>query len=241
MRLVVDSHTHTIVSGHAYSTMNEMILAAKRQGLEGIALTEHAPQMPGSCNEYYFTNYHILKKVDLKKKFGIEVLLGVEVNIMDEEGTLDLSETVLNKMDVVVASIHVPCYHSSRDVQTVTQAYVKAMEKDCVDIIGHPDDRRFQPDYTVLVPAAKKYGKVLEINCTSLAPDSYRVGARENYIEMLTLCKQYEQPVIVNTDAHYEDFVGRFENAQSVLAAVNFPERLVINTSLERYHQYVCR
>ena len=56
MKIMVDTHTHTLASGHAYNTIREMAKMAADKGLEGLALTEHAPQMPGSCHLFYFQN-----------------------------------------------------------------------------------------------------------------------------------------------------------------------------------------
>ena len=50
MRVEIDTHTHTLASGHAYNTMNEMAKAAADKGLKGLAITEHAPEMPGTCH-----------------------------------------------------------------------------------------------------------------------------------------------------------------------------------------------
>lgn len=54
MTIEIDTHAHTLVSGHAYNTMREMVQMAAEKGLKGLALTEHAPKMPGSTNLYYF-------------------------------------------------------------------------------------------------------------------------------------------------------------------------------------------
>ena len=56
MNIELDTHTHTLASGHAYNTIREMIEAAAAKGLKLLALTEHAPAMPGSCGDYYFYN-----------------------------------------------------------------------------------------------------------------------------------------------------------------------------------------
>lgn len=53
---VLDLHTHTIVSGHAYCTLREMAKAASEKGLELLGITEHAPKMPGTCHKFYFEN-----------------------------------------------------------------------------------------------------------------------------------------------------------------------------------------
>ncbi len=110
MRVEIDTHTHTLASGHAYNTMNEMAKAAADKGLKGLAITEHAPEMPGTCHLYYFQNLRIVPR----KRFGIELLLGTELNIMNAEGKVDLSEDVLKTLDIAIASIHIPCFRDEK-------------------------------------------------------------------------------------------------------------------------------
>ena len=77
MRLIADTHAHTIASGHAYSSLKEMAYAASKNGLEVLSLTEHAPQMPGSCQEIYFRNFNVIPR----EMHGVKLLLGTELNI----------------------------------------------------------------------------------------------------------------------------------------------------------------
>ncbi len=88
MKIVLDTHAHTIVSGHAYNTIREMAQMAKEKGLEAFALTEHAPQMPGTCHEFYFQNLHVVPR----EMYGVRLFMGVELNIMNEKGEVDLPE-----------------------------------------------------------------------------------------------------------------------------------------------------
>ena len=57
----VDLHTHTIASGHAYSTIEAMIKAAEQKGIRLFGITEHAPEMPGTCSGLYFNNLRVLE------------------------------------------------------------------------------------------------------------------------------------------------------------------------------------
>lgn len=88
---VLDLHTHTIVSGHAYSTLREMAKAASDKGLELLGITEHAPKMPGTCHLFYFDNLRIVPR----ELYGIELVLGSEVNILDAKGTVDLPQKTM--------------------------------------------------------------------------------------------------------------------------------------------------
>ena len=118
---VMDLHTHTVASGHAYCTLREMAKAASDKGLELLGITEHAPKMPGTCHKFYFQNI----KVVPREMYGIQLLLGSEVNILDAAGTVDLAQKTLEKLDVVIASLHVPCIKpGSRQEHTLIREYL---------------------------------------------------------------------------------------------------------------------
>lgn len=58
--IYLDLHTHTVVSGHAYSTLNENIAAAREHGLTIYGVSDHTPKMPGSTHLFYFRNLHVV-------------------------------------------------------------------------------------------------------------------------------------------------------------------------------------
>ncbi len=76
-----------------------------------------------------------------------------------------------------------------------------------VDIIGHPDDGRFPVDYQAVVQVRKDYGKVLELNNHSLDPASYRENAQGHDRKMLKLCKEYQVPIVVDSDANFDELI----------------------------------
>lgn len=230
MKIEIDTHSHTIVSGHAYSTIREMASMAAEKGLKGLAITEHAPKMPGSTHLYYFQNL----KVVPRKMYGIELLMGVELNIMDSDGTVDLPRSVIKEMDISIASLHTPCYKGEETKETITKTLLTVMNNECVDIIGHPDDGRYTVDYDVLAKAAKETGTLLEVNNGSLRPGGFRQNTRENAIRMLECCKKYGTMVVLGTDSHIDVSIADYQYANEVLEAANFPEELVANTSLEK-------
>jgi len=226
MRILIDTHTHTLASGHAYNTIMEMARQAADIGLPILGITEHAPAVPGTCPTSYFRNLKIIPR----EMFGVRLLFGTEANIMDKEGNLDLKRDVLGQMDVVIASAHTNCYADDRfNRDEVTGAYRSALANPYVNIIGHPDDGRFAIDYKELVKGAKEHNKLLEINNASLLPSSSRKNARENDIEMLAYCREMSVPIIVNSDAHIHTRVGDFNAALQLLKEIGFPGELVAN------------
>ena len=231
---VFDLHTHTIASGHAYCTIREMAKAAADKGLELLGITEHAPAMPGTCHNFYFHNM----KVVPREMYGIHLLMGAELNILDTEGHVDLEEKELKHMDITIASLHIPCMKPGTREEN-TEAYLNVMKNPYVTIIGHPDDGRYQVDYRALVQGAKEYGKILELNNHSLEPSCFRRDARENDLEMLKLCMEYQVPVVMDSDAHFDAAIGEFQMARGLLEEISFPEELVLNHSVEMLKKYV--
>lgn len=234
MKYVLDIHSHTLASGHAYNTIREMACAASDKGLELLGITEHAPQMPGTCHDFYFSNL----KVVSRKMCGIELLLGVELNILDFEGNIDLSVELLKKMDIVIASMHSPCYNAGTKEQN-TRAYLNVMKNPYVNIIGHPDDRRYPVDMETLVLSSKENRVLLELNNSSLNPNGARQDARGNDIEMLQCCMKHNVPIVIGSDAHTDSDVGRYDLAMQLIQEINFPEELIINKSVDELKKYL--
>lgn len=234
MKDILDLHTHTIMSGHAYNTLFEMLHAASEKGVKLLGSTEHGPGMPGTCDEYYFLNLRVIPR----EIYGVKLLMGCELNIIDYDGTVQMKERNLKKLDFAIASLHVPCFESGT-VEQNTAAYLGAMKNPCINIIGHPDDGRFPIDYEKLVLGAKEHHVLLEVNSSSLHPGSSRIGARENYQEMLKYCRQYEVPIIINSDAHCQFDVGNHERAIALLEELHFPEELIVNSSIEKAAEFI--
>ena len=223
MKLVVDVHVHTIVSGHAYSTIQETATAARDKGLEMIAFTEHGPAMADGPLPIYFANMCVLPH----SISGVKILRGVEANVVDHKGRIDLEDWVLKRLDFVIAGLHDVVLPVS-DVAANTNAMVGAIANPFVDAISHPGNPYFPIDIPEVVKAAKEYGKLLEINNNSI---NVRPGSRENCSQIAGLCAEAGIPLICGSDCHVSFDVGNFENAMDILNKVHFPEKLVLNTS----------
>ncbi|MDO4312628.1 MAG: phosphatase [Eubacteriales bacterium] len=230
MKVAVDTHTHTIASGHAYNTIREMALMASQMGLEALAITDHGPMMPGGPHDFYFHNIRVLPR----EYYGIPVLFGAELNIMDEKGRVDLPERIIERLDITVASLHSQCYGESKGFEKNTEAYLKIMQRMDVDIIGHPDDGYFEADYEALVDMAKKTGTLLEVNNSSLTPGGSRRNTYENDLQMLKLCKKTGTMIVLGSDAHVDIDIANTKYSSKVLRDTEFPEELIANTSYSK-------
>lgn len=234
MTYVMDMHTHTIASGHAYSTLQENIAEARRKGLQFLGLSEHGPAVDGGPSPLYFHNYKIIPR----QHGELRLYCGVEANITDYEGHLDLDVPVLERVDYCIASMHTLIL-TPGSARENTLAAIRAMENPLVKILGHPDDSRYPMNYEELVKAAAARHVVLEVNNSSLHPLSSRRGARENINAMLKLCMRYQASVILGTDSHISSSIGDFTQADQLIREMDFPAELIVNTDAARIGEVV--
>lgn len=228
MRDVLDIHTHTIASGHAYNTIYEMAQSASRKGLALLGISDHGPAMDGSASKHYFRSSRCIPR----ELFGVNILFGCELNILDYDGKVDLDEVFAGALDYGIASLHDVCITPGSRVEN-TRAYIKAMDNPKVHVIGHPDDGTYAVDFDELARQAAAHGVIIELNEASVKPGSYRINGRANATELLERCVHYGTHIVVSSDAHIECNIMQHEHALALLDEVKFPEELVVNTSVE--------
>lgn len=223
-KTLIDAHTHTIASGHGYSTIQEMAQAAADKGLEYLGITEHGPSVPGTCPLLYFRNMFVVPR----QMYGIRLLLGCEINILDTKGSLDLEDDYIDRLDLVIAGIHGAWYQGGTKEEN-TQGMINVIRHPKMHIISHPGDGSAELDFEQLVLAAKEAHTLLEINNHSLAPQRHKTIARENNLELLRLCKKYDVPTILGSDAHVSFQIADYEHLYPLLKETNFPDELIMN------------
>ena len=234
MKIELDVHTHTIASGHAFSTLQEMAQAAAGKGLKLLGITEHSPGIPGSCDPIYFRNLHVVPR----QMYGIELLLGAEINILDCNGNIDMDEYYLKMLDLRIAGIHSLCYtHGSAEENT--EGLVKVISNPYINIISHPGDGTAKLNFEPLVIAAKEHHTLLEINNSSLKPSRNKPDAKNNNLEILRLSKKYEVPVILGSDAHISFDIATYDYALQLVSETDFPEELIMNTDVKKFKEYL--
>lgn len=222
MSIAFDLHTHTLNSGHAYSTLEELAAYVSTTEISGFAVTDHGPAMPGAPVDLYFLNQRSLPR----KINDVIVLRGAEVNILDFNGKVDLNKGVLKKLDICIASFHVNT-RAPGTCSEHTAAWEAVLQNPLIDILGHPGRGDYQFDYEHIVRMCKQYNKMIEINNHTLDRPQYH----DDCIKIAKACKQYGASVILSSDAHFSRHVGRILFAEALLAEIDFPEELILNRS----------
>jgi putative hydrolase len=223
---LADLHVHTVASGHAYSTIGEITVAARDKGLQLVGMTDHGPALPGGPHPYHFAALRFIPEM----LNGVRVLKGVEANIVGE-GVLDLAENLLARLDLVLAGFHEGCDFDQRGREGNTRAVLALMENPRVHVITHPGNPNFPLDYEVVARRGAETGTALEINNSSFVLS--RKGSEGNCREIARLCARFGTPVAVGSDAHIAGGVGEFGEALKVLDETGVSADQVVNRTLE--------
>lgn len=233
----IDLHTHTVLSGHAFSTLQEMAEAAAQKGVKVLGITEHCnpEKMIGAVSPHYFG---VIKRIP-KTINGVRCLIGVEANILNEKGEIDLPEEDLEKCGVVIASMHKDVYAGENNYDDNTKALCKAMENKYVQIIGHPYNVRYPCDIEKIAKTAAKRQKFLEINAATfkyqqkIGPET--IGTVRKMIETTKQNKWYN---IVNSDAHISYDIADFDSILEIKDQIGLDEKYLVNSNPEIIEKY---
>ena len=224
--ILLDIHTHSLASGHgSRDNITDMARAAAAASLDILGISDHGPATPGAGSNSYFRNLRLADR----RLFGVTLLYGVELNILNENGDVDLDDKLIETLDYALVSMHPDTFRSGSAVSN-TQAFINAMRHPQVRFLGHPDDGRFPVDYEHLLSAAKEYHVFPELNNSSLMPQAFRKDGLRNSMEMLTICKELRLPVLLSSDSHGKSHIGDMRYIFPLLKQCCFPTELIINS-----------
>lgn len=232
MKIIADTHTHTVMSGHAHSTVMENIKVAKEKGIKFLAVTDHTKLMPDCPGEIYFKCMHYALPDEYD---GVYILRGCEANIIDENGSVDISDRALDLLEWRIASIHALLL-KPMDCEKHTKLWLNIAKNPRIDVIGHSGEEAFRYDYEKVIPEFKKYGKVVEINASSART---RPTCVDNCTEIARVCAKYNVPIVISSDAHFASFVGEFDKGIEIVKNAGVPEELILNADEKRFSAFL--
>lgn len=250
-----DTHTHTLFSKHAYSTIEENVRAAREKGIKLLASTDHFSDMLfGDYENVKNYQYFFCSNNWPRQWNDVMVLRGCEADIVDMDGNLfghDISvsrsvigdvydpekrllDMVVERLDFVIASVHAKRHTIGKSVSENTQMYIKAMENPKVFFIGHIGRAGVPFDVEEVLNRAKELHKPIEINEHSFSWEGHhQMVCRDIAIR----CAELGVPICVNTDAHMSWEIGGTDRAQAMLSEIGFPQELIINRTKESFLQ----
>lgn len=246
-----DTHTHTLYSRHAYSTIRENVLEAAGQGLELLASTDHFGNLlfpTEDVREFqFFVNYNTWPRV----WEGVRLLHGLEADIVDLDGNLygwniilersitgdlfqnpmTLLKSSTRRCDYLIASIHGKDFTREATRSQMTEMYLKALNQRKVLMLGHIGRSNLDIEFRPIIEEAARLHKLIEIN-----EHSFDMGKfSERCIEIAKLCAEVGCKVAVNTDAHICTCIGRAPRALAMLESIDFPQELIATSNASSF------
>jgi putative hydrolase len=232
-KLIADLHIHTVSSGHAYSTIEEYAIAAKKKGIKVISINDHTPAMPGGAPLYHFANLRMIPDI----LHGTRILRGAEVNIIGYNGEVDLPDDVLKGLDFATIAIHPKCGYDGKTEEENTATLLKAMERPNIKVIAHPGNPMYPINYEKVIPIAKERGILLELNNSSLTVS--RKGSYDRCFNIAKAVKKAGWKVSIGSDSHISTMLGELNEALKMAIDAGLEKDDIINTSMPLIDKYL--
>jgi DNA polymerase (family X) len=193
-----DVHMHTVETD-GRNTIEEMAEAAMERGYQYMAITDHSKNLAFANGLDDARAIEHIKNIRAANDANddIRIFAGIEVDIL-ADGSLDLSDSVLEQMDLVIASVH---SHFNQSSEEMTARLLKAIDNPNVSIIGHPTGRMllrrdaYSYDMDTILKAAARNKVAMELNAY---PDRLDLCDRH-----LKQAKQHGVKIVINTDSHH--------------------------------------
>ena len=248
-----DTHTHTLYSRHAYSTIEENIRAAKENGIKLLASTDHFSDMLFGDYENVKNYQYLFCSNNWPRVWNdVTLLRGVEADIVDMDGNLfghdiiisksvtgdvydpekRLLDMVCERIDFVIASVHAKRHTIGKSISENTNMYIKAMENPKVFFIGHIGRAGVPFDMDEVLRVAKELKKPIEINEHSFFWEGHHQSVCR---DVAIRCAELGVSVCVNTDAHMSPEIGETMRVQKMFEEIGFPQELIINRTKESF------
>lgn len=236
MKNLVDIHTHTVFSNHAFSSLTENVDFAVSLGMKYLGISDHQPDKDGKgAKRSNFTNL----KVVPNNYRGLNILKGIELNVGPNFKNSIKDFNFLNKLDYYLAGFHTYDYEANDDIDGNTEYYIDACKIDKVKVLVHIDDGRFPCDFRKVIETCIKTDTLIEINNSSLRQGCSRLNTYENLVEIIKICKELNCPVILNSDAHIKYDVGNVDLAYGLCKDLMLSDDLIVNRNTDLFKKYL--
>lgn len=241
MKIYADYHTHTVYS-HGKGTIRDNVEVAIKKGLKEIGITDHGPSHMG-----FGVSKENLKKMrkeidQLNKEYpNINILLGVEANVIGYDGTIDVDEEIIKFLDILLVGFHFGArpksisdaykFYILNNISKIskiaaekarnlnTQALINAMDRYDIDLITHPG-AKVDVNVKKLAKAAAKKGTALEINASH----------GQLTVEYIKIAMEEDVDFIISSDAHKPEDVGNVSAGIERAEKAGLPSNRIKNT-----------
>ena len=231
MIITGDYHTHSRYSKykHGKHTIEEMVEKAHDLGLKGYAVTDHGPKH--ALFGIRRKNIDVAKAEvkELRKKYDMNIYFGIEANLLKEDGTIDLTQEEIDKLDLLIVGYHKGAlndfvnlfrlmFNSKKQKEINTNAYVNALNRYKIDIISHLNEY-IKVDVYKVASVAKEKGTLIELNNKHI---NFTAEEAKKLVD--SGCK-----FILSSDAHKKDNIARLDRVLEFVEKYKIPHERIVN------------
>lgn len=244
--LEADLHIHSSFTIDAFNTAYEMVGEAREKGIKMIAICDHSPAdnvTPDIPGHYTIEHYCSTRRKRINVE-GVDLIWGIEVEIIDEKGRLDpkVTKEVLGKQDLVIASFHGMKYLKPgimKKKANPAKAMIAAMGSLLIDAIAHPFIFTNNEEIKTIVEMAVKQNVPLELNNAYLVPPKGNKEYIKRAVLMARLLKKMKGKIFVSSDAHIAWELGGDEGIREIMKEVNFDTKNIVNWTLRQANEFL--
>lgn len=231
-KIEIDMNVRSDAGMSGVSTIKENIAGAKSKRLRGLTIVESGPGSKVGVPEYFFKN--VLAKLS-PRDGNIQMLKGIEVNILGvNQNDVDITDkTIFQTLDWSIAHFNPRFGVTSANRELITKSFLCTAQNKNIMALGEVNT--FDCDYALICSRLKEDGKVIELNESTLTSE-FNIKAAKR---LIWCCKENRNPIVVSSGATYCDDVGVFTKCREVLNEVEFPQELILNTSIDVIKQYI--
>ena len=227
--LEVDLHAHTSFSKCGIHSHIEMLSRAAEMGMKGVAITDHGPTLGGRVISTLFERLH-------DPVPGVRFLKGMECNILEQTGCIDLPSNLLKYLDIVLLGLH-PNTPKGLKPKDYTRMLVAAVENNpCVDVLSHINDPVYPVEFQPLAALARDNGLAIELNNSKTLLGRADNSSTRSLVET---CAREGCRVAVTSDAHSVNELGRDESVAPFINAAGFPSELLVTRNAEAAYGFI--
>ena len=228
MIITGDYHTHSRYSKlmHGKHSIKDMVEFAEDLGLEGYAVTDHGPKHALFGIKRKNIDKAKAEIEELKHNTKLNLYFGIEANLMKKDGSIDLTDEEISKLDLLIVGYHRGCKNDfvsalrnkEKQKEINTEAYLNLLDKYNVDIISHLNEY-IKVDVFKVASKAKEKGTIIELNNKHIKFNDEEAKALIDSGVSL----------ILSSDAHKKQNIAKFDKVLDFVEKYNIPYERIVN------------
>lgn len=235
--LKIDLHLHTVMSGHAHNTILEYINKAIELDMKIIGISDHGPASDGGlANNVYFMSLARLPR----EISGIRILRGIESNIINKKGEIDVTAKMEERLDYIMAGLHLRAGYNDKGNKGNTEAVLNTIRGGRIKILTHPFvTKDFKFDVKKVAEEACKNNVLLSMDTSWMTERRIYPDTLLNLKTITDIVRKNNKKIIVSSDGHNIWEMADERPLEKIKSEIGLTDNLIINNYPEELMKFL--